>query len=59
VLVWVVAQPAINANSAMALIILNGIRICFMFLVSSRFVVRNEWRTFLRFGGSAYGTLVL
>ena len=59
VLVWVVAQPAINANSAMALIILNEIRICFIFLVSSGFVVGNEWRTFLCFVGSAYGTLVL
>src|SRR5260370_21154315 len=61
VLVWVVAQPIINADSAMALIILNGIRISFMFLVSvsSRFVVRNEWRTFLGFAGSNNGTLVL
>src|SRR2546421_9445751 len=59
VLVWVVAQPAINANSAMALIILNEIRICFIFLVSFGFVVGNERRTLLGFAGSAYGTLVL
>jgi len=30
----VVVQPAVNANSAVALITLNETRICFMFLVS-------------------------
>jgi len=39
VLVWVVAQPTINANNAMALIVLNEIRICFMFLVYPGFAV--------------------
>jgi hypothetical protein len=32
--VCVVAQPTVSANSAMALIIINETRICFMFLGS-------------------------
>src|SRR5947207_3486158 len=39
VLVCVLAQPSANANSAMALIILNAIRIFFIFFFPSRFAV--------------------
>src|SRR5438045_8176882 len=39
VLVCVVAQPTIKANTAMALMILNETCICFIFLVPSRFAV--------------------
>src|SRR6266700_102549 len=37
VLVCVLAQPAVSANRVMALIIWNETRICFIFLVPSRF----------------------
>jgi len=39
VLLCVVAQPKVSANSTAALIILNAIRICFMFLGSFMFAV--------------------
>ena len=42
VLVCVVAQPTVSASRAMALIILNETRICFIFLVPSRFAVVLE-----------------
>src|SRR6266550_4072980 len=40
--VCVLAQPAVSANRAMALIVLNEIRICFIFLVPFRFTVVLE-----------------
>src|SRR5260370_38291090 len=42
VLVCVVAQPTVSANSAVALITLNETCICFIFLVPSRFEVVLE-----------------
>jgi len=38
----VVAQPTINANRAMTLIMLNEFRICFMFFSSWRFAAALE-----------------
>jgi len=35
----VVAQPTVNANRAMTLIMFNEVRICFIFLVSLGFAV--------------------
>src|SRR6266568_7207169 len=66
VLLCVVAQPTVSANSARALIIWNE-TICFIFLVFSTFAVvlemissarENSRRHFRRFRGPAYKTLV-
>src|SRR6266436_3217169 len=38
----VVAQPTVNANRAMTLIMLNEVRICFIFVGSSNFAVVLE-----------------
>src|SRR5207245_5433577 len=66
VLLCVVAQPTVSANSTRALIIWNE-TICFIFLVLSTFAVvlemissaiENSRRHFRRFRGPAYRTLV-
>src|SRR5438132_194038 len=66
VLLCVVAQPTVSANSTRALIIWNE-TICFIFLVLSTFAVvlemissaiENSRRHFRRFRGPVYKTLV-
>jgi len=64
----VVAQPTVNANRAMTLIMLNEVRICFIFIGSFQvcgclrddFISKREFvhGTFAVFVGSAYRTLV-
>src|SRR5438132_11259261 len=58
VLVWVVAQPSISANSAMALIILNVIRICFMFWFLPGLWLEMNGELSWGFVDAAYRTLV-
>src|SRR5438105_8312293 len=57
VLVCVVAQPTVSANSARALIIWNE-TICFIFLVLSTFAVVSEQAVSQVSWGPAYKTLV-